>query len=161
MSSMIANYSASSQDIWSRPSCKLQKSSADPSHTNCSEDSSENTWFTGGLPTPPGKIMNGLSVSSALPVFPANHSHPLQQPAPDSFPSHHRPSYSSQHNVDLSKHSRMNSMSGTMGLQPDKSASNLIATHLQIPESVNKSKGSLAEFAAEVCEPAFHQKIPC
>lgn len=32
----------------------------------------------------------------------------------------------------------------------EKSKINSIASHLQIPESVNKSKGSLAEFAAEI-----------
>ena len=34
---------------------------------------------------------------------------------------------------------------------PSKPRIDAIATHLQIPKSVNKSKGSLAEFAAEVC----------
>jgi hypothetical protein len=34
--------------------------------------------------------------------------------------------------------------------QAENNATNMIARHLQIPESVNKSKGSLAEFAAEV-----------
>ncbi|EXJ75124.1 uncharacterized protein A1O5_01820 [Cladophialophora psammophila CBS 110553] len=33
---------------------------------------------------------------------------------------------------------------------PDQNDVNAIAPHLQIPESVNKSKGSLAEFAAEI-----------
>lgn len=35
-------------------------------------------------------------------------------------------------------------------LKTEQGQNNIIASHLQIPESVNKSKGSLAEFAAEI-----------
>jgi len=44
----------------------------------------------------------------------------------------------------------MDSFGGIAMPVEDKSRQNEIAAHLQIPESVNKSKGSLAEFAAEI-----------
>lgn len=158
MSSMIANPSNSSQGFWSRPGDQSQHS-ASSLHAGQSEGTSSNTWFASGLPTPPGsRVMNGISVGSTIPTFPPNQPYPTRRPSENSFQQ--RPSYHSQNNVDYSQHSRMNSLGGSSIGQSRKSASNLIASHLQIPESVNKSKGSLAEFAAEVrCSSA--EDIPC
>ena len=159
MSSMIANPSNSSQDFWSRPGHQSQHSGSSL-HAGQSEGTSSNTWFASGLPTPPGsRVMNGISVGSTIPTFPPTQPYPTRHPSENSFQQ--RSSYNSQNNVDYSQHSRMNSVGGGSSIgQSQKSASNLIASHLQIPESVNKSKGSLAEFAAEVrCSSAGN--IPC
>jgi Cyclin len=149
MSSLTANLPIFSQDAWSRPAHRIPHST-EASHGSNSEGPSSNSWFTGGLPTPPGTNMNGLSVGSTLPAIPSNYSYPSQQ-APAENPSfQQRSSFPSQHNVDFRQHSRMNSTGGKQALQAEKSVSNVIARHLQIPESVNKTKGSLAEFAAEI-----------
>ena len=148
MSSMTERHPPYSQDIWSRPSHTIPYS-VEPSHAGQSEGVPSNTWFAGGLPTPPGKTMNGTSMGPALPSFSSNHTYSTRHPTSNGT-SLHRPAYPPQSNNDLSHHSRMPSIGGISTNQRDKNAGSQIARHLQIPESVNKSKGSLAEFAAEV-----------
>ncbi len=148
MSSMTANYPTSSQEFWSKPGYDSQHL-VSSFQAGQSEGTSSNTWFASGLPTPPGpRVMNGLSVGSTVPAFHPNQPYPTRHPSDNPFPQ--RPSYPSQNSVEYSQHSRMNSMKGSSIAHSQKNTSNLIASHLQIPESVNKSKGSLAEFAAEV-----------
>ena len=149
MSSMLANF-PSSQEAWSRPSHQPQYMTAPPQPSH-SEGNSANTWFMSGLPTPPGsRVMNSLSVGSAVPTFHPNPSYPTRYPSERPLPQQEL--YPPQNNVQYPQHSRMNSLSGSSSSRSHRNPSNLIASHLQIPESVNKSKGSLAEFTAEVCE---------
>jgi hypothetical protein len=153
MSSMIANYPSTSEKYWARSGCQSKYTPSGLSHASHCEEVPGNTWFTSGLPTPPGRMMSGVSISSAMPAFPPNHSYPSTHP-PSDHSSFQRPAYSSQNNAAYQQQARIHGTSGTAAVQPDKSAVDMIAAHLQIPESVNKSKGSLAEFAAEVSTPA-------
>lgn len=117
-------------------------------------ESANRYCHTGGLPTPPAtKRMN--VVSSALHtarvplsgcsgnVSKYHHSqHPSSQYA--AYPSQILPQ------APAAGPSVMNGYAGISMPVDDRSQQDEIASHLQIPESVNKSKGSLSEFAAEV-----------
>lgn len=105
--------------------------------------------FQNGLPTPPAsKTMSAASVSHHRPTF-SSHQHysttsncpPFVPPVQDiaSTTSH-------QHygHTDLASAAR-SAVSGA-----DSKKQQRIATHLQIPESIKSSKGSLAELAAEM-----------
>ncbi|KAJ9602948.1 hypothetical protein H2200_012728 [Cladophialophora chaetospira] len=109
-------------------------------------------YFSTGLPTPPGpKAMPGVALGNsytgyAVPAY--------QQPRSNLADSTHPQQFTN---------SSATNTSNTYALAPPTNGtslynrgatshndSDLIAPHLQIPESVNKSKGSLAEFAAEI-----------
>jgi len=113
-----------------------------------------------GLPTPPStRAMNGVTLRQQ-----PSHNTTSQPYQPSRFPLHNVPNNSHpphqrdglHHPGDMQVRTNgFNSEHRAQGSQDrDVSASknntNSIASHLQIPESVNKSKGSLAEFAAEV-----------
>lgn len=109
------------------------------------------SWFTGGLPTPPGTktMMNvASSMSVPRPTYPSRHQH-----HPDQIPPQHMYS-GSYHSNDLPHYPqpvvKLDPYAGMIMPAEEKASRNEIAHHLQIPESVNKSKGSLAEFAAEI-----------
>ncbi|RMZ77728.1 hypothetical protein DV738_g4272, partial [Chaetothyriales sp. CBS 135597] len=119
------------------------------SYSRRDHDGPVNTWltFTGGLPTPPiSKAMIGQSVAIAqnlqhTHIPPTRYQH-VPTAAASMRQSLSQSSYGSQTSHQASK-PQGNAAVG----ERDKNA---IASHLQIPESVNKSKGSLAEFAAEI-----------
>ena len=111
-------------------------------------------WFQGGLPTPPqSRNMTGVSLSNNYGTYPANHTYThnqqLSQHGSSLQPSRFSAAASSQ-----PSHGHANGSRGTSsvdyGISTEKSMVNVIASHLQIPESINKSKGSITEFAAEV-----------
>jgi hypothetical protein len=141
MSSMTAGFLQSSQTFWSKPLPQYQ--SQYTTHATRRDGNTANTCFTGGLPTPPGtgRNMNGMSVGSTLPSLPHNLSYPIRHPPPHQDSYSNPPSYP-QH--DPQQQSTSN------GHTTSHERTNVIASHLQIPESINKSKGSLAEFATEV-----------
>jgi hypothetical protein len=145
MSSMTAGFLQSSQDFWSKPPPQYQSQYA--TYATRRDSNTANTWFTGGLPTPPGtgRNMNGMAVGSTLPSLPHNLSYPIRHPPPQHDPYSQPPSYP-QHDLHHPQQFTGTSRTGTH----ERTTSNVIASHLQIPESINKSKGSLAEFATEV-----------
>jgi hypothetical protein len=145
MSSMTAGFLQSSQNFWSKPPSRYQSQYA--THATRRDGNTVNAWFTGGLPTPPGtgRNMNGISVGSTLPSLPHNLSYPIRHPAPQQDSYSHPPSYP-QHDLPHPQQSTSNGHTASH----ERTTSNVIASHLQIPESINKSKGSLAEFATEV-----------
>lgn len=110
-------------------------------------------WFGGGLPTPPTTTdMAALSVS--------NSRGPYQQPYP--YLTEQRSSAVSNLDARPTAYaSNGKTMGGgygygaqpgsqTYGASGNRPQEDQIASHLQIPGSVNNSKGSLAEFAAEI-----------
>jgi hypothetical protein len=114
-----------------------------------------------GLPTPPStRAMNGVTLRQQ-----PSHNTTSQPYQSSRFPLHNVPNNNLPHQRDgrdnlhhgdmQVRTNGFNSGHRTQGSQDrdistSKSTTNAIASHLQIPESVNKSKGSLAEFAAEV-----------
>jgi hypothetical protein len=114
---------------------------------------SDGSFFNGGLPTPPAsKAMPGLVLDNSYAAYPVSSYQHDGSRILDST------SVPQQQNT-----TSMIDQSNPYALAPQNPSSNLysrrrnesvqadvIAPHLQIPESVNKSKGSLAEFAAEL-----------
>lgn len=111
-----------------------------------------NTSFTTGLPTPPGsKAMPGLALGNGYAGFPSQSTQQERSFLQDEMNA------ARQH-----RESSVASNGSAYSLIPTSNGANLynrrtseqnvnaIAPHLQIPESVNKSKGSLAEFTAEI-----------
>jgi hypothetical protein len=88
--------------------------------------------------------MHGLSVGTTLPALPPSHSYPVRNRAHESESSQQHAPYPMQSHSDITQQARKTTT------QVENNVASMIARHLQIPESVNKSKGSLAEFAAEV-----------
>lgn len=126
------------------------------------EGDSQHRWFRSGLSTPPGtKAMTGVSLNYDLTNRAANHNYtdnphqmttafndvPITRPA-----NVHRQRSTSQLDSAVKPDQGVSRMHGrhSSDLQTHKNSEHVIASHLQIPGSVNKSKGSLAEFAAEV-----------
>ncbi|KIW85967.1 hypothetical protein Z517_01361 [Fonsecaea pedrosoi CBS 271.37] len=126
----------------------------DPAAYGCKRWNNSETYFNSGLPTPPGsRAMPGVVVGSSYAALPpptfqqdrglpdgANASCPRRTPAAAQAPVNHVYALAPP----------TNGMSVYNRRAPDQNSVNAIAPHLQIPESVNKSKGSLAEFAAEI-----------
>lgn len=115
-------------------------------------DSKGNSCFQSGLPTPPAtKAMPGVVLGNNYVGY-ASQSFP-QDKAPISE-TNTAPLHRSTGTLDnVGNYSLIPASNTTNGYgRPaiDQSNVNAIAPHLQIPESVNKSKGSLAEFAAEI-----------
>lgn len=116
--------------------------------------SSTRDIFQGGLPTPPAsKAMTSLSIPNGIGMYSQQYPHVKQE----RIPSSHVPDARHQQSTGHSRSSRgeqeqrpqtgtfQNDHTSKSSLQSDQ-----IASHLQIPESVNNSKGSIAEFAAEI-----------
>lgn len=121
-------------------------------------------WPRGSLPTPPSpKTMTAITLG-----VPGSNE-PIQQvQAPVQFPRHNVVNGTSTASVFRKSeghgnlhfpssdgdgwNSRFEDYDGAADQRP--AGDDVIASHLQIPESVNKSKGSLAEFAAEVSRTA-------
>jgi hypothetical protein len=122
----------------------------------------ERSWqrlFRNGLPTPPtSKAMTGLTLK--------NHYNNGVHPPAQSFAKYpHQDALSGENSAgernlagrdqeqlvhnDRSQRHR-SSASRDFGFDAKKSSSNIIAANFRIPESVNRSGGSIAEFAAEV-----------
>ncbi|KAK5331939.1 hypothetical protein LTR93_000944 [Exophiala xenobiotica] len=124
-----------------------------PSAYGFERRNTDDTPFSSGLPTPPGsRAMAGVSLRESYAGFPND----LSQ---------HRSDFSQNAvggSQGLREFSLMNgdshTFASTSNTNPDsyfrpavdQNNVNAIAPHLQIPESVNKSKGSLAEFTAEI-----------
>jgi len=121
-----------------------------------------NSWqglFRNGLPTPPtSKAMTGLTLK--------NHYNTGVHPPAQSLSKYSRQDAVSGENgtvernlggrgqeplvyTDRSQRHRVGS-SRDFGFDTKKSSGNVIASNFRIPESVNNSGGSIAEFAAEV-----------
>jgi hypothetical protein len=113
--------------------------------------------FRNGLPTPPtSKAMTGLTLKN----YYNNGVYPPAQSL--SRYSHQDAEISSVERtvgdkrqeqlgyIDRSQRHRASS-SRDFGFDTKKSSGNVIASNFRIPESVNNSGGSIAEFAAEVC----------
>jgi len=153
----LSNIHGSATDLQWVTSAPLAPCYLEPTlYEGRSEDrATNNTWFTGGLPTPPGtKAMAGVSLGNSFATY-ATHAftHNSRQPFQDvsNGPStQYRPAPAAQVGTKYCLNTRTNSAHGYHAMSTDKINANAIASHLQIPESVNKSKGSLAEFAAEV-----------
>jgi hypothetical protein len=131
-----------------------------PNHDR--EPKEERSWqrlFRNGLPTPPtSKAMTGLTLK--------NHYNNGVHPPAQSFSTYsHQDALSGENGAgegkpagrdqdqlvykdDSQRH--RSSASRDFGFDTKKSSSNVIASNFRIPESVNKSGGSIAEFAAEV-----------
>lgn len=129
------------------------------------------SYFASGLPTPPEtRVMTGIGLnqhnsSDVVPqsYFPSKSSYPgyfsargqeslHHQHNLDSYNHNNVPTYSSRGNQSQSwsaNHERENRNT----LKDSSKSDSTIATYLQIPSSINDSKGSLAEFAAEVGQP--------
>ena len=144
MSCLAAGQNNPSEDLWSghghQPFYKQN-----PSYDS-RRDQNPTFWFAGGLPSPPvTKAMAGVQVE---PAYPQAHtyqgSHPQQRA--DGY------EYAAQATnlTNNTAYSQMDSQSSQDMSQGEKRRENTIASYLQIPESVNQSKGSLAEFAAEI-----------
>ena len=129
----------------------------------------ENSWqglFRNGLPTPPtSKAMTGVTWKNQY----NNGVHPPAQTL-SRYP--HQDALSGENSIeernivgseqellgygDRSQRHRASS-SRDFGFDTKKSSVNIIASNFRIPESVNSSGGSIAEFAAEV---RLHTAVP-
>ena len=134
------------------------RSNTKPSHENAITNGLKR-WeqsrppYATGLPTPPAsKAMPGVILENNYSGFP---NQIIQQNG-----ATHRDTYgTNSHRGQVSSstnHSQytvvppLNNANSYNHHVVDQDKINAIAPHLQIPESVNKSKGSLAEFAAEI-----------
>lgn len=149
MSSSVVEYRHTPQGSWSDSAYRNQ---FEQRHypLGPERESASNYCFAGGLPTPPAtKRMNVVSSAlntSRIPLSGCSgnianfhHTHPNLQYG------------TTQHAPNSASVSRtMNDFAGISMPAEDRTQHDEIASHLQIPESVNKSKGSLSEFAAEI-----------
>ena len=121
---------------------------------------SEQLWRKGRLPSPPHSgTMAGSAVSWPVvqptstgipyPSTKQEYSDPaVQNPALATRPQ--RRVAEESETLDKRKELGQTADEKLWHSQPNKEAADAIASYLQIPKSVNKSKGSLAVFAAEV-----------
>lgn len=110
--------------------------------------------FLNGLPTPPSasKAMPGVLVGNNYTTF-ADQGYTQQRACVQhgyDNTAHHRSSATAAADPQLTLAPPMSLMGSSYGRSVEQNSASTIAPHLQIPESVNKSKGSLAEFAAEI-----------
>ncbi|KAL6244026.1 hypothetical protein RBB50_008895 [Rhinocladiella similis] len=112
------------------------------------------THFSTGLPTPPGsKAMPGLTLGHGYAAFPSHTSQQIgdySQNGIGSSQSYRGPSTRSDTNAYNLVPASTSTSNSYNPQAVDHAQVNAIAPHLQIPESVNKSKGSLAEFMVEI-----------
>lgn len=132
------------------------KSSFDyPSAYGFKRRNTDDTSFSNGLPTPPGsRAMAGVSLGDSYPGFPSHlsqHKGDFSHNAVGASQGHRGLSLKNGNSHALVSASNNNSDSYFRPAVDQNNVNvNAIAPHLQIPESVNKSKGSLAEFTAEI-----------
>lgn len=110
--------------------------------------------FQGGLPTPPAsKAMTSLSIPYSNGHYSQQYPQVQQERVPASHVSNNKHSHPvADGRLDGDEEEQRSQISTSRDSiianttqQPDQ-----IAPHLQIPDSVNSSKGSIAEFAAEI-----------
>ncbi|KIW12017.1 hypothetical protein PV08_09291 [Exophiala spinifera] len=111
-------------------------------------------YFSTGLPTPPGsKAMPGVTLGNGYAAVSSHTSQPVgdyPQNGVGSLQSSRGPTTRSQANSYRLVHGSNSTSISFSHQAADHTQPSDIAPHLQIPESVNKSKGSLAEFTAEI-----------
>ncbi|KIV87499.1 hypothetical protein PV11_03040 [Exophiala sideris] len=150
MSSMSAvQHRAGSLD-WSRTSSREAYDHLSV-HGSKSWDKTDN-YFTSGLPTPPGsRNMNwgnlGSSYTSSVSDL-SQQDRDLPWAGPGTSQQYRESSTTSNGSSYTSMPVSESSLYNRQAAEQNNVTS--IAPHLQIPESVNKSKGSLAEFTAEI-----------
>ena len=110
--------------------------------------------FLNGLPTPPSasKAMPGVLLGNNYTTF-ADQGYTEQRacvPRAYDNTAHQRSASTVASDSQITLAPPMGLVGTSYGRSVDQNSTNTIAPHLQIPESVNKSKGSLAEFAAEI-----------
>ncbi|KAG9782545.1 hypothetical protein ABEF93_004351 [Exophiala dermatitidis] len=156
MSSLAAIHRSVASLDWSKPHSKASYDNWTAYGPESKRWNSSNSYFTSGLPTPPGsKAMPGLILNNAYNNDFSGEGYRQQeallQDRPDTSQQHRQSSTATNGMnysfVPLSSNNVLgpNSQRGT-----GQDKGDAIAPHLQIPESVNKSKGSLAEFTAEI-----------
>ena len=92
-------------------------------------------------------------VSSNVPPYPTPQSHDgghhsRSNSKPEPFYNNY---YSAKYPRSPAERKQQESTTDQPSQRRSSTGSNSIATHLQIPSSINSSKGSLPEFAAQVC----------
>lgn len=120
--------------------------------------------FRDGLPTPPND-MSGVAYPMPQPGY--GHGHQFNRaplppyPAPQNYrtnleplPSGVVPTLKSQSNPCSTRTAPMAGPGNTR-----KPGNGAVPPYLQIPSSINSSKGNLAEFAAQVCLQAFRWSV--
>jgi hypothetical protein len=139
------------------PSCRHDVRQGPPSGGQ--EASRGHSSFANGLPTPPAsQAMTGVTLQNNQSTGNiSHHSHLARYPVPDgssgglaaSRHAAHRPPHERS---SLAEPVTGHRPSGNFDFfsEPAKNGGNVIASSFQIPESINSSKGSMAEFAAEV-----------
>jgi hypothetical protein len=147
MSSLLVHPHYSTQDSWRGTGVGKYQEQRERGLPRAAADTQGIPCFTGGLPTPPATRMMHVAPLAVQP-----HSYGTHYT--DSFSSNSRAHQHVDHTSRIPQQYTKPSASTYGGIampaddrpvqQPE------IASHLQIPESVNKSKGSLAEFAAEI-----------
>lgn len=147
MSSMSAVHQPSGRLDWSRSNANLK----DPTTYGIKRRNNSNATFTSGLPTPPGsKAMPGVVLGNNYGGFPSQGYRQERSSLQDGTNGvqQYRTSSTTPHG---NSYALVPPSDGLYSRRAsDQTDVNAIAPHLQIPESVNKSKGSLAEFAAEI-----------
>lgn len=112
--------------------------------------------FKGGLPTPPAsKAMSNLSIPHSNGLYPQQYPQVQQERIPASHIPDFRYSQPVTNGKSNGSEYEEKTQSSTSRERDGYAAngthqSDQIAPHLQIPDSVNSSKGSIAEFAAEI-----------
>lgn len=151
MSSMSTAYHPVGPRDWASSTHKLP--SKDPPVYECKSWGNSNISFNSGLPTPPGsKAMPAVVLGNSYAGYPAPTFQHGRATLPE--PTAMSQQYRNPPNVSTNNPYALVPPTNGLGLYThrpsDEKDTNAIAPHLQIPESVNKSKGSLAEFAAEI-----------
>lgn len=137
---------------WSH--ANLKSACRDPAAYDLKRWNTNNALFSSGLPTPPGsKAMSGVVLGSSYTGFPSQSftqdRNGISGGSSDA-PQQYRSSSAAPNVGSYSLIPQANAASVYKSRATEHKDTNAIAPHLQIPESVNKSKGSLAEFAAEI-----------
>ena len=136
-----------------RANSSLEPSYEDPAAYGYKSWSNTSTYFNSGLPTPPGpKAMPGVVVGNSYAGYPVSGYQQDSGGVTNSTSGSQQFLSSSISNTN-NGYALAPPSNGTGPYErklADQTDANAIAPHLQIPESVNKSKGSLAEFAAEI-----------
>jgi hypothetical protein len=121
-------------------------------------------YFASGLPTPPEtRAMTGISLNQhnsndvvSQSYYPSKFSNPGHSYTRSADVGYH------PHNIESFNHNRSSSRDqpqfwpanrekeNSHAVKDKSNSESAIASYLQIPSSINNSKGSLAEFAAEV-----------
>ena len=151
MTSMSAVHQSVGPQNWAKS--KQETSSKDPAAYGYEGWNTSSTYFKSGLPTPPGsKAMPGVVLGGSYAGYPVS----AYQQDRNSLSNSTNGPHQSQSSATLGTQNPYALVPPTNGSAiyerrlTDQKDTSTIAPHLQIPASVNKSKGSLAEFAAEI-----------